>query len=289
MARRKRARSSFPPRPKPQVPPDDGVRASGSSATWWGARWMEALHEQGRDVSSRLARGRTYARAGRVHELQVVGSEVHARVQGTRSYRVTLTLDPLGPAKWQKVIALLAARAEFAAALLAGEMPRDVEDAFRAANARLFPGAEDLELTCNCPDLAHPCKHIAALHHVLAEAFDRDPFLLFELRGRPRKRLLDELRGARAVSAADTANEARAATRDALPCEPLDPTTYDAWRGGAPRLTIHPAPPARSGALLRQLGDPPSWRRHEPASAHLILAARAAAARAAELLETDEP
>lgn len=59
----------------------------------------------------------------------------------------------------------------------------------------LFPASrEDLDTSCPCANWANPCKHVAATHYVLGEAFDRDPFLLFELRGRTWEQVLDAVR-----------------------------------------------------------------------------------------------
>ena len=92
----------------------------------------------------------------------------------------------------------MAARAVFLARLLAGEMPDEIEEAFDAAKVRLFPARRgDLVTSCSCPDTANPCKHIAAVYYLLAESFDENPFLIFEWRGRPRARLIAELRALR--------------------------------------------------------------------------------------------
>jgi uncharacterized Zn finger protein len=84
----------------------------------------------------------------------------------------------------------MASQAIFAAKLLSGEMPQNIEEAFAEAKVSLFPTSEqDLDTECSCPDWANPCKHIAAVYYLLAERFDEDPFLIFKLRGEPRKRL----------------------------------------------------------------------------------------------------
>ena len=55
----------------------------------------------------------------------------------------------------------------------------------------LFPEKlKDLETDCSCPDWSNPCKHIAAVYYLLGEEFDRDPFLIFKLRGMDRDELL---------------------------------------------------------------------------------------------------
>ena len=60
----------------------------------------------------------------------------------------------------------------------------------------------DLETECSCPDWSNPCKHIAAVYYLLGEEFDRDPFLLFKLRGRSREDVIALLgKPARAATA----------------------------------------------------------------------------------------
>ena len=93
----------------------------------------------------------------------------------------------------------MAAEALYAARLLSGEMPEQIEEAFRAAGVTLFPADEgDLETDCTCPDWANPCKHVAAVFYLLGERFDADPFLMFELRGRTREQIVEALRARRA-------------------------------------------------------------------------------------------
>jgi uncharacterized Zn finger protein len=51
-----------------------------------------------------------------------------------------------------------------------------------------------MTMSCSCPDWEVPCKHLAAVCYVLAEAFDEDPFGMLAWRGRSREDLLDALR-----------------------------------------------------------------------------------------------
>ena len=109
-------------------------------------------------------------------------------------------------------------------ALLAGEMPAEIELVFRSANLSLFPaGVHEFETTCNCPDLANPCRHVAATYYVLSEAFAQDPFLLFRWRGRERDLLQERLTRLRE---AEPPQVARLAAPDPGPA-PLDLTLDD--------------------------------------------------------------
>ena len=276
MSRRRRHRSDYgefwndyswyPPAPPKQPPPEHGIKVKKIGTTWWGQRWIEALEKLSWEYANRLARGRTYARAGRVHDLEISPGKVSARVTGSRPtpYEVTLRLRSLSAVAWARALAAMAKEAIFAAQLLAGEMPKDIDRAFRAAGVSLFPvKGHDLKTECSCPDWANPCKHIAATHYVLGEAFDRDPFLLFELRGQTRKRVLDALRQLRAgTSAGAAATDLAAGDAAAVASVSLDKAAAEGFeRCRAPLTHLRfriDAPPIHA-AVLRQLGAPPSW------------------------------
>ncbi|MBU4313650.1 MAG: SWIM zinc finger family protein [Actinobacteria bacterium] len=70
----------------------------------------------------------------------------------------------------------------------------------KKAGLSLFPKRQkDLETNCSCPDWSNPCKHIAAVFYLMAEAFDKDPFLLFKLRGMEREEFLNALQDSSAT------------------------------------------------------------------------------------------
>jgi len=197
--------SGYPPPSRPR-PVKDGLQAKSKRGaigeTWWSQRFIEVLEDF--HEGPRLVRGRAYARRGQVIDMDVEAGEVTAYVQGSRArpYSVSIGVTVLDDADWARVEEAMASQALFLARLLAGEMPREIEDAFAATGLSLFPAtADDLDSDCSCPDWENPCKHIAAVYYLLAEAFDRDPFLIFAWRGRPRERLLTELRALRGEGA----------------------------------------------------------------------------------------
>jgi uncharacterized Zn finger protein len=201
----------------------------------------------------------------------VTAGEVTAKVTGSRvtPYKVRITLAKLPPSQWTRAIAAMAAKAQFAAELLAGQMPQQIDRAFEEAGASVFPAKEaDLQTSCTCPDWANPCKHVAATHYVLGEALDRDPFLLFELRGRTKEQVLGALRAARAqagdVEPAAHERNSKPRTGDeaevpSVSLGKLRVSDYDKPRAPIPTLHFSFATPPVSGALLRQLGAPPAW------------------------------
>jgi uncharacterized Zn finger protein len=295
-------------RPAKKPPPEHGIRIKKSGTTWWGQRWIEALESVLRGDAGRLSRGKTYARAGRTHDLLVKGGRVTARVTGTRPdpYAVSIAVAELGPAVWAKAIAAMAAKAQFSAELLAGRMPEAIDEAFRAAGASLFPTQRsDLDTDCNCPDSGDPCKHIAATHYVLGAAFDRDPFLLFELRGKTKDQVLEALRAARGGPAEAPRKrgsrgkaEKPSAHETTLPSPEVPTVTlaglsasdYDKPRASLPALHFTFEVPSTTGAVLRQLGAPPEWQGEGSPAEALAPLVRAAAesARRMAMAEPDE-
>ena len=123
----------------------------------------------------------------------------------------------------------MAAQALPLAKLLAGEMPRDIEDVLDACKLTLFPASyHELRATCSCPDAANPCKHIAAVYYILAERFDHDPFVMFAWRGRTQDELLERLRARRARATGKRVSSDAAST-DAP--APVEPPPKPSWRG----------------------------------------------------------
>lgn len=276
----------YPPAAPKLPPPEHGIKVRKFGSTWWGQRWVTALERFGHAYSARLGRGRSYARQGRVHDLAVKDGVVTARVTGSRPtpYQVTLRLAPLPGRIWEAATEAMAARAVFAARLLAGEMPQEIDEAFGGSRSSLFPEREkDLATNCTCPDWANPCKHVAAVHYVLGEAFDRDPFLLFELRGRSKAEVLAALRRLRAASPAAPPSSEPEEAPATVTLKGIAPERYDAFRERLDDLRFHIDAPTAEGAILRQLGSPPSWRLSATPQELLQPAVARAAALAREL------
>ena len=244
---------------------DGGIKARSKRGSigeqWWSRRFIDVLESFG--LQSRLTRGRSYARSGQVLSLDIGTGHVTAKVQGSRikPYAVKLTVDPLTTRQWQRVEEALAARAVFRARLLAGEMPAEIEDVFADCGTPLFPKSpRDLEMTCSCPDWEVPCKHLAAVCYVLAEAFDADPFGMLAWRGKGREDLLAALRrltgGNRLTASRDESG--RSPVID-IADEPLSQSTAGFWSSSLSAARLRALPPAAAGPadLLLRSFEPP--------------------------------
>ncbi len=278
-------------------PPKDGISIKKAGSTWWGQRWIEALENVLRGDAGRLARGRTYARAGRTSELVVHNGKVTAKVTGSRTtpYKITIELTQLGADVWKQAIVALAQKAHFSAALLSGQMPQQIDEVFREAGGNLFPAQRnELKTSCTCPDWGDPCKHIAATHYVLGEALDGDPFLLFELRGQTKAQVLASLRAARGEGPSKTekkGTKVKAVHESAVPAMKLGKLTaqsYDLPRAALPTLHFSFEAPTTPCAVLLQLGLPAKWE-GEQSPAQVFSGQVRAAADMARRLAMAEP
>ena len=236
---------------------------------WWVEQWMELINSY--RFKKRLERAWTYAREGNVTSIRFEGRRVHARVQGTGEdpYKVKLWLDVLNDEDWRYVLEALTQKARWSAQLLAGIMPADIERAFAASGRRLFPfKLQEVRSECNCPDKANPCKHISAIYFLMGDRFSEDPFVLFQLRGRTRAKLLEDLAEQRRevlaaiAKAADTTNTKTSPTinkegpAQAHPAV-VDPSLWWKYEGNlnADLVVITPAMEGDSG--LHSAGELP--------------------------------
>lgn len=250
------------------------------SRTWWGQLFLDAV--EGFSDPNRLTRGRAYARNGKIIKYSLAGSAVTAKVRGSVNpywgvyrepiYHVEIELTPIKPSEWKGIIAALAGNAGTVAQLLMNEMPDTIDDTFAKAGGRLLPMDEDdFSTLCSCPDWGNPCKHVAGVLYLLAGDLDRDPFLLFELRGLSRQKLVQEL--VRSPLGKILAEEMVAVDTPVAPdetyytrptSEPVSGTSYDDFWTGPRRLPeFEPAPaPGLPGLLVKRQGDfPPFWRK----------------------------
>jgi uncharacterized Zn finger protein len=162
---------------------------------WWAEQWLALLDSY--RFKKRLERGWAYARQGNVLRIDFADRKVVSLVQGTdvKPYNVSLWLDELTDEDWDYVVNTMSDRAIFSAKLLSGEMPMHIEEVFSANGLRLFPfSLSDIHSDCSCPDQVNPCKHVSAVFYMLGDRFGDDPFVLFQLRGRTRRQVLDALR-----------------------------------------------------------------------------------------------
>jgi uncharacterized Zn finger protein/DNA-binding transcriptional regulator YiaG len=150
--------------------------------TFWGKAWcdhMESFH----DYENRLPRGRTYIRNGSVCHLDITKGEVKALVSGSELYKVKVTIKTLPMENWKEVKKRCAGQIGSLLELLQGRLSANVMSVVTHRQKGLFPLPGEISLKCSCPDWAVMCKHVAAVLYGVGARLDKQPDLLFLLRG----------------------------------------------------------------------------------------------------------
>ena len=190
---------------------------------------------------------------------------VRAEVQGSRPrpYEVSIKVKRLTSASWNKVAKALSQQAIFAAKLLSGQMPQDIEKVFEQVGSTLFPEKlHDLVTDCSCPDWSNPCKHTAAVFYLLGEEFDRDPFLIFKMRGMSREELIARLGPSKGEMGRIKTGTAASTHPAETPSEPLSPDPARFWASSRISDDFYGEvrTPPIAAALPKRLGSFPFWR-----------------------------
>lgn len=178
-----------------------------------GRYFIEAM--EGLADAGRLTRGRSYAGSGAVLELAIDGGAVTAKVAGHYRpyYRVTIRFKPLSAKAAAVVRAAFDADPLLLARVSAGDLPDELIDGLARQGVSLVPRSwSDMQRSCSCPDYGDPCKHEAAVYYLLAQEIDRDPMVLFRIRG------------------VDLAADDRGAANTSVPVpDPLPPRLVEPW------------------------------------------------------------
>lgn len=152
------------------------------SSTFWGQAWNRNLMAYS-DYESRMPRGRSYFRAGKVMDLEIAKGLVTATVAGTRIYEIRVAIAPLESKAWAGLKQRCQGKIGGLMELLSGALSDEVMREVTGLDHGLFPAPREMKLSCSCPDYAGLCKHLAATLYAVGSRLDEQPALLFTLRG----------------------------------------------------------------------------------------------------------
>jgi uncharacterized Zn finger protein len=172
--RRRRRGEAF----EPVLAPGKGSKIATS---FWGQAWQHHL-EGYADYQTRLPRGRSCLRQGKVYDLTLQPGEVTAVVAEDFLYDVIVKIRPLDPDQWREIKERCAGQVGTLLDLLGGRLGDGVLKVITDRENGLFPSPKEIKLICTCPDSAGLCKHAAAVLYGVGLRFDADPALFFQLR-----------------------------------------------------------------------------------------------------------
>ncbi|MBL8887459.1 MAG: hypothetical protein JNK16_12440 [Phycisphaerales bacterium] len=257
-------------------------QASLWSESWPAQRWVRIIEQAA--PGKRSVDGLEYASLGQTKTLIIEHSSLVASVQGRaeRPYQVKFQFEPLTPEQWEKVGGVMTDQAVYAAKLLAGDLPANIEDVFVPLGLKLFPTEiSEVVFSCTCQEYQaeertrsaakaageNPgpllwCKHAACAAYLLAQRLASDPFVMFKLRGLDGQELLERLRHSRAVANSSKTNPSVYAGRVPGVSDTglvAFEATRDFWElnSDIESLDAPIVPPPVSHPLLRRLGPSP--------------------------------
>jgi len=244
---------------------------SPSINAWWSQRWVKFMQQ------AQAITDPTRLRGLRVKRLEVRPGLIQAQVvdRDNGSIQVEVHVPPLTDAQWNAVIAALAGQAIFAAQLLAGTIPAEIEQVFAEAGACLLP-SDSREIEQRCEPAQDSARALSAVYRQLGEMVAEDPWLLLRLRGRDRQQVLNALQEKRNLALqelnAQAAVDSKAASghdqstfytrtipgqsQEAEPFLALEACIADFWgrRRVLEDVHYHLVRPTVELALLRRLG-----------------------------------
>jgi uncharacterized Zn finger protein len=246
-----------------QASPDDSINKL--TERWWVERWFRAVNQWVATVG--LAHGKADGMDvldhHQVAELEIGPGLIVAWVSDASldRCRVVVCVGTFGDAEWERVIDVMSHQAVYAAQLLNGEMPSDIEQVFRAAGVSLFPAAlNDLRPQCSCSEHATLCQHIMAVYHALGKLLGTDPFELFAVRGRTRQQVMAALREKRTdhVPGIDEPGMSPLNTAQETDDQPLEGSLATFWQMGPEidQIQVKVIPPEIEMEVIKLLGHP---------------------------------
>ncbi|THV33533.1 hypothetical protein [Glycomyces buryatensis] len=176
--------------------------------TWWGRKWWRALETIGLNYpDQRIVKGRALAGHSAVSGMSIDPGSVSGTVADANgTFEAEIRIPVYDNTTWNAGMTALSLSPSCVAGLLAGRLPKRIDEVLSSAGMRLLPkkfAAEPhniITTSCGCSDTREVCAHIMALALVSAARMDDDPWLVLLLRGGPTRDLAGRLRAARVAT-----------------------------------------------------------------------------------------
>lgn len=183
--------------------------------TFWGQAWCKNL-ESYQQYESRLPRGRSYLRQGKVYNLEIEPGKLCAVVAGSELYETSVYIQPLPKKQWKEIVVAGAGQVGSMLDLLGGKLGDGLMKVLTDSQDGLFPKPKEIRFDCSCPDHADMCKHVSALLYGVGVLLDTKPELLFTLRGVDQAELLSNASNAAITDLSSNAGDLAEADLSAI-------------------------------------------------------------------------
>jgi uncharacterized Zn finger protein len=129
--------------------------------------------------------------------LRVRAGGILAEMEGAMGSinEVVIHVPTLASRCWPQIARILRRSLSMLQALEKGQVPRSFDRLVaRVSNESLFPDARKVASACTCGAIEAPCRHVLALHELVARRLDERPWELLTLRGGDLRALLEKAR-----------------------------------------------------------------------------------------------
>jgi SNF2 family DNA or RNA helicase len=153
--------------------------------TWWGKAWLKALKKI--DYSNKIEKGRESAEKGFVESIQIQGNIIEALVNDedrVTPYNITIEFPEFSEMEKEEIHDIIESNHYYISQLESKKLPPDLKDELDHEMINLCPySLSDIKMKCNCVEESQPCQHVSAIFYLIAGEIDKNPFLIFTLRG----------------------------------------------------------------------------------------------------------
>lgn len=152
--------------------------------TFWGNEWIKSLLRMGR--CDRVEQAMQQARSWSVKDFEVTGNMVKGKVMMTsrKGFYLHFFITPLAQEKIDILQNAINSDKLMVTRILNHELDPKLSGLLESLAIDIFPSKwSDFKMFCSCPAWVMPCDHIYFLLYWLSFEIDKDPFLVFSLRG----------------------------------------------------------------------------------------------------------
>jgi len=158
----------------------------------WGTVWLKSIQkiyfENGFEFSKISSSDITAVKG-----LKIKGQEITAEIKGTDSYlyAVKLKFENVDETVKEQIKNLISSNPSIALKVSLGHLPDALVTLLYDKNLSVFPHSlDEIKTQCSCKCELF-CQHIAAICHTLESEINKNPFLMFNLRGIPTVELIE--------------------------------------------------------------------------------------------------
>ncbi len=168
---------------------------SSFSHSWGSVQFLSAFDNE--ELVKNKSKAELMIKSKKVLDLFISQGSITAKVQDERGAlnKVKLEIEEINNKIWDNILKKIANTAFHTAKLLSFEVTEDIEEIFRSEGRTLFPSIQkDIKITYREKTTEVLNPHIVSLILKVAKIIQKDPFVMFLIRGKNKNDVISEIR-----------------------------------------------------------------------------------------------